>query len=75
MIKAVDFFCGCGGTSAGLRRAGIKILAGIDFDPDAGKTFKINFPEAKFFLEDIRNLHPFNLRSVKIGRASCRERV
>lgn len=64
MIKAVDFFCGCGGTSAGLRRAGIKILAGIDFDPDAGKTFKINFPEAKFFLEDIRNLHPFNLRSV-----------
>lgn len=56
MIDVVDFFCGCGGTSAGFRQAGMNIVAGIDFDLDAGKTFRRNFPEAKFFQKDIRSL-------------------
>ncbi len=60
-MQAIDFFCGCGGSSAGLRKAGIEVLAGIDNDPDAGCTFRMNFPEAKFFQEDIRNLHTFCL--------------
>ena len=63
-MQAIDFFCGCGGTSAGLKKAGVEILAGIDIDPDAGRTFKKNFPEARFFLEDIRHLHPFNLEGI-----------
>ena len=66
-MQAIDFFCGCGGTSAGLRNARFEILAGIDNDPDAGRTFKKNFPEAQFLLEDIRNVHPFNLAPI-IGR-------
>ena len=61
MIGVIDFFCGCGGTSAGLRDAGMKILAGIDNDPDAERTFTGNFPEAKFFLKDVRSLHPEDL--------------
>ncbi len=56
-MQAIDFFCGCGGTSAGLRQAGIRILAGIDCDWEAGLTFRKNFPEAEFFQEDIRNMH------------------
>ena len=32
MFNVIDFFCGCGGTSAGLRAAGMKIIAGIDYD-------------------------------------------
>ncbi len=64
MIQAIDFFCGCGGTSAGLKKAGVQILAGIDFDKDAGRTFIRNFPEAQFFLEDVRNFHPFNLEAL-----------
>ena len=63
-MHAIDFFCGCGGTSAGLKKAGVEILAGIDIDPDAGRTFKKNFPEARFFLEDIKNLHPLNLEDI-----------
>ena len=63
-MQAIDFFCGCGGTSAGLEKAGFEILAGIDSDPDAARTFQRNFPEAHFFLEDIRQLHPFDLASI-----------
>ncbi len=52
----VDFFCGCGGTSAGLRAAGMRIAAGIDCDSDAANTFRHNFPEAAFFESDVREL-------------------
>ena len=36
VIDVADFFCGCGGTSAGLRKAGMNIVIGIDNDPDLG---------------------------------------
>ncbi len=48
-IKVIDFFSGCGGTSQGLKDAGMEIVAGIDIDADAGKTFKRNFKNATFF--------------------------
>ena len=52
-IKVFDFFCGCGGASAGLRAAGMEIALGLDNDPDARRTFEANFPEAGFIGEDI----------------------
>jgi len=63
MIKCVDFFCGCGGTSAGLMRAGIQIILGIDIDSDAVTTFKSNFPHVSFLKEDIRQLTVTDLKS------------
>jgi DNA (cytosine-5)-methyltransferase 1 len=53
-IQVVDFFAGCGGTSLGLRNSGMSILAGLDNDPDAAETYRLNFPEASFFERDIR---------------------
>ena len=41
-IKAVDFFCGAGGMSYGLKNAGIDVLAGIDVDPDCKETYVSN---------------------------------
>jgi DNA (cytosine-5)-methyltransferase 1 len=64
MIQVIDFFCGCGGTSAGLEAAGMSILAGIDNDADAGATYQRNFPDAKFFLDDIRCLQPYDFRDL-----------
>ena len=61
IIDVADFFCGCGGTTAGLRSAGMNIIAGIDNDPEAGATFKRNFPEAEFILQDICLLQPYDL--------------
>jgi DNA (cytosine-5)-methyltransferase 1 len=55
-IRVVDFFSGCGGTSAGLRAAGMKIVLGIDNDEDARTTFQHNFPEAAFIGRDIRRM-------------------
>ena len=63
MIKCADFFCGCGGTSAGFARAGIQIVVGIDNDPDAAITFRANFPEALFLEGDIRALRATDLQS------------
>lgn len=39
---AVDFFCGAGGTTCGLRRAGGYVIAGIDKDPSVGITYSRN---------------------------------
>lgn len=64
VISVVDFFSGCGGTSLGLRNAGMKILAGIDHDTDAADTFRLNFPEARFFERDIREMHPDDLEAL-----------
>lgn len=55
-IGVIDFFSGCGGTSLGLRNAGMTILGGIDNDADAALTYQLNFPEAEFIFGDIRNL-------------------
>lgn len=60
----VDFFCGCGGTSAGFRAAGMRILAGIDNDPSSGLTFARNFPEATFIGSDIKNVAFADLHDV-----------
>ena len=63
MIKCVDFFCGSGGTSAGLMRAGIQIVVGVDNDPDAATTFRSNFPHASLLESDIRELAATDLES------------
>lgn len=47
-IRALDLFCGVGGSSWGARDAGVEIVAGFDLWPLAGKAHLLNFPEAEF---------------------------
>lgn len=56
IFKAVDFFCGGGGMSYGMQKAGIKVLAGIDYEPSCQKTYETNIKESKFILADVFNL-------------------
>ena len=63
-IAVYDFFCGCGGTSVGFRKAGFDIVFALDIDKDATKTFELNFPKAVFHEGDIRNLDIKKLKSV-----------
>jgi DNA (cytosine-5)-methyltransferase 1 len=47
-IRAIDLFCGAGGSSWGARLAGAEIVAGFDKWSLAGNAFSANFPDAWF---------------------------
>lgn len=54
--RAIDFFCGGGGMTCGLRQAGIDVIAGVDIDKEARDTYEYNNPGTAFIETDIRNL-------------------
>lgn len=62
-LKAVDFFCGGGGMSYGIQKAGIKVLAGIDFEKSCKETYEANIIGAQFLLEDVFNLRERDLET------------
>jgi DNA (cytosine-5)-methyltransferase 1 len=41
----IDLFCGCGGFTLGMLRAGFRCLAAIDFDPKAVATLRTNLAD------------------------------
>ncbi len=61
-IKVFDFFSGCGGTSAGLKKAGMDIVLALDNDKDAIETFEKNIHPEKTLCDDIRKV---NIKAVK----------
>lgn len=81
-FKAIDFFCGGGGMTCGLRQAGIDVIAGVDFDKDAKETYEFNNPGAVYIQTDIRNLrsnyfernfdiHPYDDSLILVGCSPC----
>lgn len=62
-LRAIDLFCGAGGSSYGARNADIEIVAGFDIWEPAIETYQINFPEAKAVKADIRDLSPQQIKS------------
>jgi len=52
-VSAVDLFCGAGGLTHGLLQAGIKVEAGIDFDPQMKYAFEKNNPGVEFLQWDV----------------------
>jgi DNA (cytosine-5)-methyltransferase 1 len=54
--KAIDLFCGCGGLTLGLKRAGFEVIGAIDCDDLAVETYKVNHPEVHVWETDIRQL-------------------
>ena len=57
-FSAFDLFCGCGGLSLGLTRAGFDVKGAIDNDNLAVKTYRENHPDTRVFPCDIRSLEP-----------------
>jgi DNA (cytosine-5)-methyltransferase 1 len=55
LISAVDLFCGAGGLSYGLKRAGVSIVAGVDLDPSCRYPFEENLG-APYVFKDVREL-------------------
>lgn len=57
-FSAVDLFCGCGGLSLGLRRAGFKIVAAIDNDCLSASTYQLNHRRTNLVNQDVRLVDP-----------------
>jgi len=55
-IEAIDLFCGAGGLTHGLLRAGISVKAGFDIDAACQYAYEFNNPGASFFPADITKL-------------------
>lgn len=55
---AIDLFCGAGGLTEGLKKAGFCVLAGVENNPIAAETYKLNNRIAKIYKEDICKLSP-----------------
>ncbi|SRR6266568_991059 len=54
-IYAVDLFCGAGGLTHGLRRAGVNVRLGVDIDPACEHPYIAN-NNAKFLLKSVEDL-------------------
>lgn len=63
-IKAIDFFCGAGGLSYGLKNVGISVMAGFDKDAKCRETYEYNNPESKFCNYDIRKMSLATIQEV-----------
>lgn len=54
----MDLFCGAGGLTVGLVNAGFHVLAGVENNPVAADTYRLNNPKSKIYEGDIRKLSP-----------------
>lgn len=54
--SAIDLFCGIGGLSYGLQKAGISVVAGVDLDESSQFAYEENV-KADFILKDISKFH------------------
>jgi len=59
--KTLDLFCGIGGLTIGLERAGFESLGGVDIWKDAGETFVFNIPSVPFLEADLTAITPQEL--------------
>lgn len=66
---AVDLFSGCGGLSVGLKNAGFDILAAVEFNPYAAKTYCLNHEKTQMYIEDIRTLDINKIKGFLNGRS------
>jgi DNA (cytosine-5)-methyltransferase 1 len=57
-VIGIDFFSGCGGTSLGLKKAGIEVVRGIDIDSSCREVYEKNIRGADFLCADISTLKP-----------------
>jgi len=53
--SAIDIFCGIGGLSYGLKKAGIAVVAGLDIDESCKYPYEKNV-QAEFIQRDVSNL-------------------
>lgn len=69
-VQAIDLFCGVGGLTHGLQRAGIDVLAGLDNDESCSDAYENN-NDAKFIHADISQ-YDFSEMAALFSKKSAR---
>lgn len=67
--NAIDLFSGCGGLTTGIRRAGFNVVAAVEMDELAVRTYRANHDNVKVLCRDIRQVKGKDLlprRNMKI---------
>lgn len=67
MVRALDMFCGAGGSSVGAAAAGVEIVSGIDVCPIATETYEANFPCAEVIQNRLECIDLADLKR-RVGR-------
>ncbi|MEI7606970.1 MAG: DNA cytosine methyltransferase [Rhodospirillaceae bacterium] len=67
MLRALDIFCGGGGSSHGASMAGFEVAAGVDMDPVATATFRANFPNSIVITKKLEDIPLWKFRE-QVGR-------
>lgn len=65
---AIDLFAGVGGLTLGLKKAGFKVVAGIEFDHIAAETYRSNHPSIPLIEADIRSVSTESIKSLLNGK-------
>jgi len=52
-FTAIDLFCGAGGLTLGLKKAGFRTLVGVEINENIAKTYKANNRKTKTLVKDI----------------------
>jgi len=61
----IDLFCGCGGFTLGMERAGFRCVAAVDFNAEAVDTLRRNLTHIKYVLErDLTQFPPDELAAL-----------
>ena len=71
MPKAVSLFSGCGGSDAGLSKAGFDIVMANDILPYAREVYLANLPETDYLIQDIREVEKFPSADLLVGCYPC----
>jgi len=67
---AIDLCCGAGGLTLGLKKAGFRVVAGVELNPEIAKTYRANHPRTKLLIKDIREV-----TGEELFRATGRESI
>ncbi|MCU8613683.1 DNA cytosine methyltransferase [Klebsiella pneumoniae] len=71
MPTVVSLFSGCGGSDAGVLRAGFKVLMANDILPYARDVYMANHPETDYILGSIANVTTFPKSDLLVGCYPC----